>query len=634
MASDIRTFEWTISLKDMFSKPMKSVRTEWQKTTEAGSRRSKQLKASIADLSKGFKKFTKDLKDNVTQVKSFSKAIVAGLSLIGVGALAVGLLGALKSLIMVGIEWEEQTMSLVEVTNAWGGSVERLGAQARQLSVYLGEDYEKTVAMVKAMQEVRPEFQKGAGSFAEFSRATVEYATATGQSVESVAGLYAETERLTGKTHGLRRLGDAMKYWADQTNLTNSEMQSIAASTNKLLLMTGKTGDAAVGIQGQLIGVSAIFAQAMGDPQALNQTFTEMHNILADSPLRDFVAGALPGGMSALDEALKAGDYATVFEAMSRAAEAKKDQLAAKGLSFLQIAEHMQAETGMSAEMLQALTNVQSETIMQQLEDEKVRNAANKAAKRRLDTTMRKWNQVKQMFLNVIARLSGPLMKFMKTLIDPLFKFFTGLAEAVDTFVASLAKTEGMDMSFWERMKTAIKAFWEELGGQQYIEDIWSRVTSWLMAHDAGKWLADTLLRPALRATFSKRVSDLLLGPEDFAEPKPDESGLPPHVKDLYHVFGRRLQAEQGSLSPEFERTVLDNYNTFFGQMGRLLAAYDNNLDAIRKLSEAERSKYFDPNQRSAIDTAIEWSLTTDMVEYVTAPASEKERIAAEQQNR
>lgn len=629
MASDRRTFMWTVGLNDKFSRPMKNVRTQWTQATVAGRRSAQRFQRGIKKTGKQLRNFTADMKDSVTQVKSFSKVIVGALSLIGVGALAVGLIGALKKIVVGILEVEDQTRSLLSVTSAADGSMDALSRTAISLSDKLGENYETTVQMVQAMADIRPYADGAAGSFNEFANAVTTYTSATDASVDSIAELYAETERLTGETHGLRRLGDAMKYWADKSVLTNNEIQGVAKSVNSLLMMMPQGQRA--GAQRQLVGLSAIFANAMGDPAALQQMFTEIIDVTGDggAKLRAFVAESIPGGVPGLEKALAEGNYSVIFEALVKSARLKKQQL---GGNLLRYGGDIQDMYGMDAQMIQALANVDPGTIAEQLAGAEKQKEAQAASEKRLNTVLKLWNRIKNTFINLIVRISAPLRKMIDKLVTPLNNLFDSLADSATTFVDKLVELTGdadfKNADFIGKIRQIAALLWETLSGDKHLQDFYKRIKSWFEQQQIGLWLGEKILYPALATVFSDWVAEKILrSPEERAAT--ERATQQQRVRDMLASSGP-MTALTNTYSPQELRDMqaaLGDWKIFFRDVRKMVSIHGRDPATLAGRSAGT-------NYPKALDTAEEWAVALQMYDMLVGQGEIARPNPAQFQNR
>jgi hypothetical protein len=494
--SDAKTFGFTFALHDAFSKPLAAAKKGWNAMTDSVVKGGKKAQTTFRSLGDKIHRFTSYVNENTKSLQSFVKTLSA-IALTGGAAIIGGVIAGLGALLLYGIRLEHQIAQLATVTDASNGSMARMTTTARNMSMAYGESMEETLKMVSAIAEIRPVMAKGTMSFNEFVSASQAYGYSIGQNGEAVAGLFSKMEKLGMSSHGIRRLGDAMKYWADTTGLTNSEMMSLVESTEGILKMLPKGARETAGVE--LTGLAGVFKGVLGDPGDLMEMFKKMDNVLEANPLRDFVAKGLTGGMDELQRLLGAGDYRSIMKAMASSAQHFDRNL------IRTLGPELENFTGINAESMLALSQLNAEAIDSMMNTDRMKGSVERANKRRMDTLMHRWEVLKQKFLEVVARVSGPLTNFLTKIMKPLEDVLMGVANSMNSFVTSLDKTSGGNTGWLEQLSVAAGKFWEALSSNATIHSWWDKLIKAIKEYEWGdfdRWLGEKILGPSIRQGF------------------------------------------------------------------------------------------------------------------------------------
>jgi hypothetical protein len=517
-AADARSFQWIIGIKDLASKPLKAVGLTWNKMTKSATREGNKFKSQVKHMGDSLKRMAKDLRSTGKQLKSFGGIVKNVAAMFGVGVLAFGLIAGIKKAIELIFAFQMSLDTLIPTVDTTSGALKGLSSDMLTLSTITGENFEQTAQWVAQLAEVKP-YGK---DFLDFSKAVLTYADATNQSREAVGGLFVRLEQVSGMKFDVRRMGDAMKYWADQSSLTNAEIMGLAGSFEDLLLrMPGVEGGEQ--LMGRLIGLGVAVQEAGGQATDVNRALTDLMDVY-NVQQRAFLGRAGMTGAE-ITAAFEAGNPEQVFRALVKAAKSVDPQLIA---TMPQLVEQI---TGFPAPMVAALAKIPIEKISDAALDAAVKSkAAHDAFNKRQAMIERRWARMKQQFVVLITKIAEPLAKLLNKVLKPLEKLLKKITTAASKAINVLVQPLGDDETIFDRLKESATTFWQELTGKGQMDAFKEKFQATMQI--IGKWLGKNVIAPAIGFAWNDVIDALGLEfMKRFKIHKPEWGLIDPEVE-------------------------------------------------------------------------------------------------------
>jgi len=501
MGADARAFNWIIGVTDKASKPMKTIGATWTKVAASAAKESQRFKSGVTGVGGELKRMAKDLQSTGRQLKSFGGAIKNVLAMFGIGVAVVGLIGGLKTAIKWAFEFKLAIDDLIPAVDVASGAMASLSEDVRHFAVTTGESYENTVKWLGALAEIRPYSR----DFRNFADSVLIYADATGQSRESTAELFVNIEKLTGsKPFELRKLGNAMKYWADTSSMTNSEVMQLAGSFNDFLLLTpGKKDPMLVS---RLVGLGAALKDVGGNAGDVAGILGELRKEEGDLTFaqRGFLGRRGGMGFSEVSKAFAAKKPEQVFRALVTAAKDYANDPNVKNL-LATAPQQVEDMTGFPATLIAQLAKIPMDKLTDKaLQAAEASENAHKSWLKRQASVERRWNRIVMRFKDMISRVAAPLADLMEKQLKPIEKILEVITDAAGKAITALTSTSTPGETIFSKLADAAKVFWETLSSNSQMQEFYKKFQQTIV--DSKDWLATNFFAPLLESTWNQTV--------------------------------------------------------------------------------------------------------------------------------